>query len=354
MNILELMVSAVEQRASDLHITVGSPPIMRIDGHLIRVSDVMFTPADTETHVRDLLSREQMALLSAKGELDFSYSTPGLGRFRVNAYRQRGSYSMALRIVAQDIPSAKALGLPPIIHELAKKRRGLILVTGPTGSGKSTTLTSMIDFMNQTRNDHIITIEDPIEYLHKHGKSIINQREIGNDSQSFANALRAALRQDPDVILVGEMRDLETIATALTAAETGHLVLSTLHTIGAAKTMDRVVDVFPPHQQGQIRVQLASVLEGVISQQLMPRRDGNGRVVALEVMLATPAVRNLVREGKSHQIQTIIQTNAGMGMQTMDASLMTLYKQGEIDEATLRKFAIDEEAVMKQLRFSAY
>jgi twitching motility protein PilT len=232
------------------------------------------------------------------------------------------------------------------------KQRGLILVTGPTGSGKSTTLASMIDLMNHQRNEHIITIEDPIEYLHKHNRSIVNQREIGHDSKSFANALRAALRQDPDIILVGEMRDLETISTAITAAETGHLVLSTLHTIGAAKTVDRIIDVFPPHQQQQIRIQLASVLEAVISQQILPKADGSGRIAAFEVMVANSAIRNLIREGKTHQIQNVIQTGASQSMVTMDASLIDLYKKRIIDMPTLRKYAVDFDMVQKQLNLS--
>lgn len=254
---------------------------------------------------------------------------------------------MALRVVALSIPSMDQLGLPDILKDLSQKQRGLILVTGPTGSGKSTTLAAMIDHMNQTRNEHIMTIEDPIEYLHRHEKSVVNQREIGNDSQSFANALRAALRQDPDIILVGEMRDLETISTAITAAETGHLVLSTLHTIGAVKTVDRIIDVFPPHQQQQVRVQLATVLEAVISQQILPKADGSGRVAAFEIMVANSAVRNLIREGKTHQMQTVIQTGSQLGMQTMDASLIQLYKKRWIDMPTLRKYAVDLDYVLK-------
>ena len=258
---------------------------------------------------------------------------------------------MALRVVALSVPSMETLKLPSILKDLAMKQRGLILVTGPTGSGKSTTLASMIDYMNHERNDHIMTIEDPIEYLHKHDRSIINQREIGNDSHSFANALRAALRQDPDVILVGEMRDLETISTAITAAETGHLVLSTLHTIGAAKTIDRIIDVFPPHQQQQIRIQLASVLEAVVSQQILPKADGTGRVVAFEIMVANSAIRNLIREGKTHQMQTVIQTGANQGMMTMDASLIDLYKKRLIDQPTLKKYAVDLDMVLKQIGY---
>lgn len=351
MNLFELLSIAVKAGASDLHLTVASPPIMRVNGKLTRIMDTNLTPDDTIRIIQEILKPEQITAFEERGELDLSYSHPGLGRFRVNIFKQRGSYGMALRVVALTIPSMESLGLPPILKELAKKQRGLILVTGPTGSGKSTTLAAMIDYMNQNRNEHILTIEDPIEYLHKHGKSIVNQREVGHDSQSFANALRAALRQDPDIILVGEMRDLETIATAITAAETGHLVLSTLHTIGAAKTVDRIIDVFPPHQQQQIRIQLASVIEAVISQQILPKADGSGRVAAFEVMTANTAVRNLVREGKTHQIQTVIQTGSMAGMQTMDASLLDLYKNRVIDKENLRKYSVDTDMVMKQAGF---
>ena len=351
MEILELLRIAIEAGASDVHITVASPPIMRVNGKLVRMNDVKLTPEDTHRIIRAMLTDAQRLNFEEKGELDFSYSYPSLGRFRVNIYKQRGSASMALRIVALTIPTMEELKLPSVLKELASKQRGLILVTGPTGSGKSTTLASMLDYMNHTRNDHIITIEDPIEYLHKHDLSVINQREIGNDSHSFANALRAALRQDPDVIQVGEMRDLETISTAITAAETGHLVLSTLHTIGAAKTVDRIIDVFPPHQQQQIRVQLASVLEAVVSQQILPKVDGLGRVAAFEIMIANTAIRNLIREGKTHQMQTVIQTGSNQGMQTMDASLLDLYKKRIIDQTTLRKYAVDSDALMKQIGY---
>ncbi len=349
MEINEILYQAVQAGASDVHITVASPPIMRVNGQLIRMSDTRLMPDDTMNLIQKMLSPKQIDEFEERGELDFSYSNPGLGRFRVNIYKQRGSYCMALRVVALSIPSMESLKLPPVIKELANKQRGLILVTGPTGSGKSTTLASMIDYMNKNKNEHIMTIEDPIEYLHKHDKSVVNQREIGNDSMSFSNALRAALRQDPDVILVGEMRDLETISTAITAAETGHLVLSTLHTIGAAKTVDRIIDVFPPHQQQQIRIQLASVIEAVISQQIMPRSDETGRIAAFEVMIANSAIRNLIREGKTHQIQTVIQTGMNQGMQTMDYSLIELYKRRIIDQATLKKYAVDTDMVLKLL-----
>ncbi len=351
MNIIDILTRAVDARASDIHITVASPIMIRVNGKLIQLTQHKLMPDDTRAIIQDMMTVDQIARFEDSGELDFSYSNPGLGRFRVNVFKQRGTYSMAVRVVTLDVPSMESLTLPPIIKELTQKQRGLILVTGPTGSGKSTTLASMIDHMNRTKSDHIITIEDPIEYLHKHHSSIVNQREIGQDSNSFSAALRSALRQDPDVILVGEMRDLETISTAITAAETGHLVLSTLHTVGAAKTIDRVIDVFPPHQQQQIRVQLASVLEAVISQQLMPKADGSGRAVALEVMVATPAIRNLIREGKTHQMQTVIQTGSHLGMQSMDASLLDLYRRRIIDQSTLKKYAVDVEQVMKQIGF---
>ena len=351
MGILEILELAIASGASDVHLTVASPPIVRVNGRLKRLGEEKLTPEDAMRIIQEILTPEQIKVFEEKGELDISYSNPGFGRFRVNVYKQRGSYSMALRVVALNIPSMETLRLPLVLKELATKQRGLILVTGPTGSGKSTTLAAMIDHMNQTRNEHIITIEDPIEYLHKHQLSIVNQREIGHDSHSFANALRAALRQDPDIILVGEMRDLETIGTAITAAETGHLVMSTLHTIGAAKTVDRIIDVFPPHQQQQVRVQLASVIEAVISQQILPKADGTGRVAAFEIMVANAAIRNLIREGKTHQIQNVIQTGSGQGMQTMDASLMELYKKRIIDLPTLRKYSVDVDMTMKQIQY---
>jgi twitching motility protein PilT len=307
------------------------------------------TPEDTETLVKSLLSDEQFQTLKDVGEVDFSYALPGTSRFRVNAYRQRGSYAMALRTIPIHIPSMDELHLPDVMHTLINKRRGLILVTGPTGSGKSTTLAAMINYVNETRKEHIITLEDPIEYLHKHNESMVNQREIGTDSKSFGNSLRASLRQDPDVILVGEMRDLETISTALTAAETGHLVLATLHTIGAPKTIDRIIDVFPPYQQQQIRIQLAGVLEGIVSQQLMAREGAKGRRAAFEVMVATPAIRNLIREGKTHQILSVLQTGGQYGMITMDKSLIALYEEGEISKENLYRYANDLQYVKTQI-----
>ncbi|KGG81451.1 twitching motility protein PilT [Caloranaerobacter azorensis H53214] len=351
MNIYELLKKTIELGASDLHITVGYPPVMRINGELIKHGEETLTPEENINLVKQILDEDKFKQLEINGEIDTSYSIAGLGRFRVNIYKQRGTYGMAIRVVSLRIPTIEELGLPEIVRELSRKQRGLILVTGPTGSGKSTTLASMIDCINKERSCHILTLEDPIEYLHKHNKSIINQREIGSDSRNFASALRAALRQDPDVILVGEMRDLETISIAITAAETGHLVLSTLHTIGAAKTIDRIIDVFPPHQQQQIKIQLSTVLEGIISQQLLPRIDNQGRVLALEIMIATPAIRNLIREGKTYQIQTAIQTGMKFGMQTMDNSLINLFKQGLISRNTALDYAVDREFVSRFIGF---
>lgn len=353
-NIDQLLRQAMEMQASDIHITIASPPMFRVNGKLIRATGVPLWPEDTEALVRQMLPPDRMARLEEVGELDFSYSKRELGRYRVNAYRQRGSYGLAFRVINAQIPTMKSLRLPEVVESLCQKRRGLILVTGPTGSGKSTTLASMIDYMNHQRTEHVITIEDPIEYLHRHNTCMINQREIGSDSHNFANALRASLRQDPDIILVGEMRDLETISIATTAAETGHLVLSTVHTVGAVKTVDRIIDVFPPHQQQQVRVQLATILEAVISQQILPKANGQGRIAAFEVMIGTPAIRNLIREGKTHQIQTMIQTGSQYGMRTMDTDLLELYREKRITLDDLRKFAVDELALMKQLMGGMY
>jgi len=350
MDIRKLLEYTVNLKASDLHISVGIPPVIRLNGRLIRINEYPpLQPSHTEIFVEQLLNEKQKLLLEENGELDLSFSVSRLGRFRINVYRQRGTYSIAIRVVSLRIPTIEELGLPNVVKELARKTRGLILVTGPTGSGKSTTLAAMIDLINNERNCHILTLEDPIEYLHRHNKSIVNQREIGYDSKNFASALRAALRQDPDVILVGEMRDLETIQTAITAAETGHLILSTLHTVGAAKTIDRIIDVFLPHQQQQVRIQLSTVLEGVISQQLLTKKDGSGRVVATEIMVATPAIRNLIREGKTHQIQNAIQTGAKYGMHTMDMSIAELYKRGLISYEEAMTYAVDIETLGKYI-----
>ena len=347
MDFLELVNDAISRNASDIHITVGIPPTIRVNGELQSIGEKALMPPDTENLVMQALDDKQKERLQEKGELDLSFSAKGIGRLRINAFKQRSSYSMAIRIVNLTIPSMDDLGLPPIVKQLSEKRRGLILVTGPTGSGKSTTLASMIDQINNERSGHILTLEDPIEYLHKHNKSIVNQREIGLDSDNFSNALRASLRQDPDVILVGEMRDLETISIAITAAETGHLVLSTLHTLGAAKTIDRVIDVFPPHQQQQVRTQLSSVLQGIVSQQLLPTKDNQGRIAAFEIMVGTPAIRSLIREGKTHQIQTMLQTGTKYGMETMDMFLLKLFKQGKISSESLLSYAVDKDMILR-------
>ena len=345
-----LLATAKANNASDLHITVGVRPKCRISGTLYEMQgfDVL-TPAKTKELVESMFNAKQKETMETLGEVDFAYADPSIGRFRVNAFHQRGSYAAVLRIVGTNIPTPESLGVPPAVIELTKKRRGLVLVTGPTGSGKSTTLASLIDVINKNRNEHVITLEDPIEYLHKHNHAIINQREIGIDTESYGNALRAALREDPDIILVGEMRDFDTISTAITAAETGHLVFSTLHTIGAAPTIERIIDVFPPHQQNQIRSQLASVLEAVISQQLLPTVDGKSRVAAFEVMLGTPAIRNLIREDKTHQIPSIMQTSKKLGMQTMDDSLFDLYLKHKIDGTNAVEFAQDTATMQEKL-----
>ena len=349
-NMYNLLATAKANNASDLHITVGVKPECRISGTLYEMQDFeLLTPDKTQELVESLFKPKQQATMNEKGEVDFAYAHPNLGRFRVNAFKQRGSYAAVLRIVGSKIPTPESLGVPEAVVELTKKKRGLVLVTGPTGSGKSTTLASLIDVINKNRNEHIITLEDPIEYLHKHNHAIVNQREIGLDTDSYGDALRAALREDPDIILVGEMRDFDTISTAITAAETGHLVFSTLHTIGAAPTIERIVDVFPAHQQNQIRGQLASVLEAVISQQLLPTVDGKGRVAAFEVMLGTPAIKNLIREDKAHQIPSIMQTSKKIGMQTMDDSLFNLYLKHRIDGANAVEYAQDTASMQQKL-----
>ena len=321
----------VELNASDLHLTVGAPPMVRVRGELQALDGYpQLTSKDTRDIVYAILSNDQRKRLEKEWQVDFSYSVPRMGRFRVNAYMQRASVGAAFRLIPSEIKSVDQLGLPAVVHDFVKKPRGFVLVTGPTGSGKSTSLAAMIDEINQTRSEHILTIEDPIEFLHRHKKCVVNQREIGNDAQSFSLGLKAALRQDPDVILVGEMRDLETISTALTAAETGHLVFATLHTQDTAQTIDRIIDVFPPHQQQQVRVQLSVALQGIVTQQLLPTADGSGRVAACEVLALTPAVRNLIREGKTHQIHSVLQTGGAKGMQSMDASLAQLVRAGKI------------------------
>ncbi|KAJ52830.1 twitching motility protein PilT [Clostridium tetanomorphum] len=341
-----LLETTIKEKASDLHLTVGISPTIRVNGQLTNISSEKLTPIDTEKYARKILG-DLYEEYCSKGEMDTSFSVSGLGRFRVNIFKQRGSDAVAIRVVGLKVPTLSDLNFPPIIKELTSKQRGLVIVTGPTGSGKSTTLAAMINEINANRAAHIVTLEDPIEYLHKHNKSIINQREIGKDTKSYANALKSVLREDPDVILVGEMRDLETISVAITAAETGHLVFSTLHTIGAAKTVDRIIDVFPPYQQQQIKVQLAAVLKGVISQQLIPKIDGNGRVAALEVMVSTPAIQNMIREGKTHQIESSIQTGAKHGMKTMDMCLAELYKKELISYEDAMTYSVDKEMLTR-------
>ncbi|WP_026516740.1 type IV pilus twitching motility protein PilT [Butyrivibrio sp. MC2021] len=348
----DILREAKEKGASDVHITVGLPPKMRLNGNLIALDNYdKMMPADTKQIADEVMNEKQREKFEENGQHDMSFSIPGVGRYRLNVFRQRGSIAMAFRVVATEIPSADTLGIPETVMDLYKKKRGLVLVTGPTGSGKSTTLASIIDMINNNREAHVITLEDPIEFTYQHRMSIVNQREIGTDSNSYANALRAALREDPDVILVGEMRDLETISTAITAAETGHLVLSTVHTIGASNTVDRLIDVFPPHQQQQIRIQLAGVIEAIISQQLMPSDDGVSRYAAFEVLHVNSAVRNLIREGKSHQLITVMQTNRKLGMITMDDAIIQMYRERKISRETALQFAQDPENMqMKMLR----
>jgi twitching motility protein PilT len=329
----DLLLDVIDRRASDLHITAGSHPMIRVRGHLTALEDYpVLDPTDTREIVYSILNNDQRQRLETDWQIDFAYTVPGQARFRVNAYFQRSAIGAAFRLIPAQITPIDDLGLPTVVHEFTKKPRGIVLVTGPTGSGKSTSLAAMIDEINATRQEHILTIEDPIEFLHGHRKCIVNQRELGSDASSFALALKAALRQDPDVILVGEMRDLETISTALTAAETGHLVFATLHTQDAPQTIDRVIDVFPAHQQQQVRVMLSVALQGIMTQQLLPTADGSARVVACEVLVPTPAVRNLIREGKTHQILSTMQTGSKVGMQTMDSALAQLVRAGKITQ----------------------
>ncbi|EIJ79048.1 twitching motility protein [Bacillus methanolicus PB1] len=331
-----LLRAGFELKASDIHLTVGVPPVFRIHGELKRFGKDPLTPADTEGMAKAIIPENLWVQFKEKGELDFSYGIPGVSRFRINTYFQRSCISMAIRIVPTKIPSLLELDLPPVLSTIAEKPQGLVLVTGPTGSGKSTTLAAMINYMNQTMRKHIITLEDPIEYLHKHGTCIIDQREVGFDTNNFANGLRAALRQDPDVIMVGEMRDLETIHTAITAAETGHLVFGTLHTSSAPATINRIIDVFPPSQQAQIRIQLASVLVAIISQRLFPKVDKKGRVAATEILINNSAVSNLIRNEKVHQIVNIMQTSRVQGMHTLEASIKELIESGRVSaDATI-------------------
>jgi twitching motility protein PilT len=346
----ELLEQVLTLNASDLHLTAGSSPAVRIHGALRRLGQYPeLEPEDLQRMVYSILTQKQRERLEQELELDVSYSLPGKARFRVNVYFQRDAMGAAFRLIPFEIKSIETLGLPPQVEEFARLPRGLVLVTGPTGSGKSTTLASLVDVVNSEKDLHIMTVEDPIEFLHRHKRAVVNQREVGQDTHSFSSALKHVLRQDPDVILVGEMRDLETISTALTAAETGHLVFATLHTQDAPQTIDRVIDVFPPSQQQQVRVQLASTLQGVMTQQLLPTSDGEGRTVAVEVLVATPAVRNLIREAKVHQIYSAMQAGGKFGMQTMDQSLVALVRANRIGYDTALAACHSQEELNRML-----
>jgi twitching motility protein PilT len=342
----DVLLEVLNLNASDLHITAGTPPMVREKGRLRALDHPVMSSQMTREIIYSILTNDQRKKLENEWQIDFAYSIPGKARFRVNAYFQRASLGAAFRLIPNEMPELDSLGLPPVLRDFTKKPRGFVLVTGPTGSGKSTTLAAMLDVINRERHEHIMTIEDPIEFLHHHKSCVVNQREIGSDAQSFSLGLKAALRQDPDVILVGEMRDLDTISTALTAAETGHLVFATLHTQDTAQTVDRIVDVFPPAQQHQVRVQLSVALQGIATQQLLPTADGQGRCCATEVLVPTPAVRNLIREGKTHQIYSVLQTGGQHGMQTMDAALADLVRRQKIS----RELAESRSSSPEELR----
>jgi twitching motility protein PilT len=345
-----LLEEVVKKKASDLHLQVGLPPMLRIDGSLIAVASAEpLTEETVETLIFAILDEDQKQILLKDKEFDFSFAFGDLGRFRVNAFHERGNLAAALRLIPNEILTIEQLGLPQVVNKFAAYPRGLVLITGPTGSGKSTTLAAMIHKINNERAQHIITIEDPIEYTHRSKKSVVVQREVHYDTYSFSAALRSALREDPDVVLIGEMRDLETIASAITIAETGHLVLATLHTNSAAQSIDRMIDVFPPHQQPQIRSQLSNILMAICSQRLVPV-IGGGRVAAAEVLVATPAVRNIIREGKTHQLEAVIQTGAEYGMQSMDKTLVSLVHSGTITYDEARNYAVDLEELDRLMR----
>ncbi len=346
MTIEDLLHIMVEKGSSDLHLKAGCAPMIRVDGELVPITYELLSAEVVRRMIESILTEEQKAKFVVEKELDMAYSVPGLSRFRVNVFMQRNTWSTAIRVIPSRPFSIDELKLPHILKDLAMKPRGLILVTGPTGSGKSTTLAAMVNHINENKRCHIVSVEDPIEFLHKDKNSVLSQREVGEDTNSFTNALKHVLRQDPDVILIGEMRDLETVSIAITAAETGHLVLATLHTNSASNTIDRMIDIFPPHQQQQIRMQLSVTLEGIVCQTLVPRAEGSGRILAMELLPVTPAVRNVIREGKSYQIPNIIQSGAQYGMQSLDVSLRNLYLQGLIsyDEA-LAKASSPEEFI---------
>ncbi len=348
--LIHILTVARDSDASDIHLAPNSPVMLRVDGELVPMEDTFLKPYEIDEMLKTMLDQDQLQELDKNGELDFGYSLSNFSRIRLNVFRQRGTYAMALRILSFGVPDPDKIGLPESEKRLAGLKRGLVLVTGATGSGKSTTLAALIGMIARNYAKSIITLEDPIEYLHRHGKSMVLQREIGYDSLSYANALRAALRQDPDVILVGEMRDLETISTAITAAETGHLVFSTLHTNSAAATIDRIIDVFPPYQQQQIRVQLATVLEGVVAQQLLPVNGSHGRVAAFEVMLKNSAIQNLIREAKAFQIPSMILTGKKEGMIAMDDSLYDLFIHGTISAEDAVAFAQEPSKMSQKVR----
>lgn len=347
----QILKEAQVRKASDIHLTVGLSPVLRVDGRLQKISMAAIDEESLYRLVEILARKEKQKQLSNSSEIDFSYYNPSFGNYRVNVYQQRGTIGIALRIIKTEIPSLRELGMPDAVASLAHRKNGLILLAGPAGSGKSTTLAAMTDLINSNKECHIITIEDPIEYYHRHKKSIVTQREMGRDSKSFPVALRAALRQDPDVILVGEMRDLETISIAVTAAETGHLVMATLHTNSAAQSVDRIISGFPSVQQEQIRIQLANSLAGVISQRLLRRRDGNGRVAAVEIMICNQAIRSLIRDGKVHQINSFIQSGSSFGMQTMDKHLQILLEGGSIFPEEALDYAVDQDSMRALLKF---
>lgn len=342
----EILVRAVEAKASDVHLTVGLPPVFRINGKLKRIDMEKLSSKDTLFLADELMDKKHLLVFQEKGEVDFSHTILGVSNFRINVFKQNGVVAASIRLIPKLIPTLEELNLPPILASFAKLPRGLVLVTGPTGSGKSTTLAAMINYINQNKKEHIITLEDPIEYRYEHLNCIVNQREVNSDTLSFSNGLRAALREDPDVILVGEMRDAETIGIAITAAETGHLVLATLHTADAAQTVNRIIDVFPENQQQQIRVQLAGTLQGIVAQQLLPTVGGNARVAVFEILVATPALRNIIREGKTHQLQSYIQTGSQYGMVSMDAALGKLVRMHVVDkEVALQRCVEPKEFV---------
>jgi twitching motility protein PilT len=353
MEMNELLQIVVDENASDLHFSVGKPPCIRLDGHLIILDADPLEPPDTERFMRSITSEEHIQRVREHGGTDFGFAFGDLARFRVSVFKQKGYYGMALRLIPSKLLTWEQIGLPPGVKDLLFKPRGLILVTGPTGSGKTTTLATMIDIINSERDVHIITIEDPIEYYHNHRRSIITQRELGVDVPSFAEALKRGLRQDPDVMLVGEMRDLETMEAAITAAETGHLVFATLHTTGAARTVDRIVDAFPTNQQEQIRTQLSSSIVAVISQILLVKASGKGRIAGFEVMVATPSIQNLIRENKTYRITSDIQTGAKYGMKTLDAHLLELYRAGNISYGDLLTKSQDPESVITKLKLQS-